>query len=152
MTNGESAEGIEAQRAYDMIYRDSVTHIASMKERQWKITHYALLLLAVLFSVSARDAPVSEAGKVFVTVGAVGVVVIWLVVTYGIIKSLSEKRGRLLRLYERFDDQARAVYGEGNPDRDKPWYDSTVTTSLGIVVLVGAVIVCVNAFAHLIKL
>lgn len=139
-------EPIETQRAYDMIHRDAIAHIASMKDRTWKITNYALLLFVALYFLTRAPFALTCWGKTILTIAAISVAEMWLIVIVHATDSMKEKRERLNRLYGRFEKDARQVYGEVNRDRVSFWYDWRVTTSLGFVVICGMLVVIVNAW------
>lgn len=73
---------VETERAFDMIHRDAVGHIATMKDRQWKITHYAVGLLVGLFYVSTTRAMTEPAGVTLLSIAVVGIWTFWLILTY----------------------------------------------------------------------
>ncbi|MFO1188328.1 MAG: hypothetical protein U1E97_01740 [Alphaproteobacteria bacterium] len=145
-------EQVETQRAYDMIHRDAIAHIAAMKDRTWKITNYALLLFAALYFLTRTPFALTCWGKTILTIAAIGVAEMWLMVIVYATDSMKEKRERLNRLYGRFEKDAREVYGEVNRDRVSFWYDWPVTTGLFIVILCGMFVVIVNAWSGLLQL
>lgn len=134
-------EPVETQRAYDMIHRDAIAHIASMKDRTWKITNYAPLLFVALYFLTGTPFAQTCWGKTILTFAAFGVAVVWGMVIFAAMKSMQEKRERLDRLYNRFEKDAKAAYGDKKPDRTNFWYDKRITIPLGLVVIFGALVV-----------
>jgi hypothetical protein len=136
---------VETQRAYDMIHRDATAHIAHMKNTQWQVTYYSLLLQGALFFFTTI-LPLGGCAKVAaITVLSVSIFVIWIFVNCDIISSICGKRKRLLRLYESFDPLARAVYGDIDTDMASFWKDWRVNVPLFLISAITALVVCVNA-------
>ena len=111
------------ERVFDelrLLYSVSVSDISGFKQQQWKITNYALLLYAAIFSIAkfTKDLNNVEFALLYIAAFLVMVSGWFLVGTFH--KSIQERRARLVEIRKHCTEEFMSAWRGGKTEAEVP--------------------------------
>ncbi len=126
-----------------LIYQNNLDEITNLKDRQWKITYYAVLVAGLVFMVvkeiDFQRFPIS----IFLFV----VLIIYARLIYRTMHSLQDRRKRNKKIRDEFfSDEMKIAYGDEKAGHTGFWYDVEILILMGLPLIAILLVIGLISF------